>query len=115
MFGKYISLSRNALAVIIGTVLAFTLSKDGNEPFRLTGKVEAGLPPFQPPPFSTDINGTHIPFSEMISDLGSSLITVPLIAILESIAIAKAFCKFIKILKLNSNLKIFVVKIPVKL
>ncbi|KAL9693744.1 hypothetical protein quinque_013029 [Culex quinquefasciatus] len=91
--GKYLSLSRNALVVIGGTVLAYLLSMGGETPFLLTGNVTSGLPSFQPPPFSTVVNNQTYSFSEMVSELGSSVIALPLIAILESIAIAKAFSK----------------------
>ena len=66
--------------------------------FTLTGEIESGLPSFQAPPFGifgandtsteddTDLQG-------MVSQLGSAIIIIPLIAILESVAIAKAFGK----------------------
>lgn len=87
------ALSRNALAVIIGILLAYFLTSDGVEPFKLTGKIQAGLPPFKPPPFNTTISGVEYTFKEMVSELGSSLITIPLISILETVAIAKSFGK----------------------
>lgn len=92
MFCKYLSLSRNALVVIGGSALAYILQQtSGQIPFAVTGQVASGLPPFRLPPFETQVNGTAIGFREMLSDLGSSLIAIPVIAILESIAIAKAF------------------------
>ena len=39
------------------------------------------------------IEDVQINFSGMLSELGSAIIIIPIIAILESIAIAKAFCK----------------------
>lgn len=96
MLCKYLSLSRNALVVIGGIALAYFLTtEDGTTPFQITGQVVSGLPPFQVPPFETMINGTVVPFSEMLSGLGSSLIAIPVIAILESIAVAKAFGEFV--------------------
>ncbi|XP_052890352.1 sodium-independent sulfate anion transporter-like [Anopheles moucheti] len=92
--GKYITLSRNAIAVISGSLLAYVLSDVGNvQPFLLTGNVTPGLPPFRLPPFTTSLDGQSYSFTEMIAELGTSLITLPLIAILESVAIAKAFSK----------------------
>ncbi|XP_011182576.1 sodium-independent sulfate anion transporter [Zeugodacus cucurbitae] len=88
---KYISLSRNALAVFVGIILCYFLSSDDWLPFRVNGKIVAGLPPFKPPPFHTEINGTYIGFEEMVEDLGASLISIPLIAVLETIAVAKSF------------------------
>ncbi|XP_014095701.3 sodium-independent sulfate anion transporter isoform X1 [Bactrocera oleae] len=92
-FWKYISLSRNALVVIFGTFLAYQLSRDGSEPFVITGNITAGLPPFRVPPFSTIVDGKEVAFSEMISTYGSSLASIPLVSILEIVAIAKAFSK----------------------
>lgn len=62
-------------------------------PFRVSGKITRGIPPFKPPPFSTNNNGTTDSFGDMVSNLGASLATIPLISILETVAIAKAFCK----------------------
>ena len=67
----------------------------------VTGQIDAGVPPFEVPPFSIPENATdegpehEINFSGMLSELGSAIIIIPIIAILESIAIAKAFCKLI--------------------
>ncbi|XP_055691983.1 sodium-independent sulfate anion transporter-like isoform X2 [Lutzomyia longipalpis] len=94
LFFRYLSLSRNALAVISGTVLAYLLYKFNNEtPFALTGNVASGLPSFQPPPFSTIVANETVHFSEMIHTLGSSIIAIPMVSILESVAVAKAFSK----------------------
>lgn len=94
MFTKYVALSRNALAVIVGILLAYFLTTDGVEPFRLTGKIEAGLPPFKLPAFNTTIKGVEYSFQDMVKELGSSLITIPLISILETVAIAKSFGEY---------------------
>lgn len=95
LFGKYLSLSRNALAVIIGGTLAYIFSIYDLYPFRLTGKLQAGLPPFQLPPFSTVTkNGTDLDFADMVNTLGSSIIAIPIVSILDTVAIANAFCNF---------------------
>jgi len=86
-------LGRNAVVVILGTLLAFILSSYDQEPFKLTGNVDSGLPPFEIPPFSTTVGNRTLTFVDMASELGSAFIVIPLIAILESIAIAKAFAK----------------------
>ncbi|XP_053962364.1 sodium-independent sulfate anion transporter-like isoform X2 [Anastrepha ludens] len=90
---KYISLSRNAMVVIFGTFLSYQLSRDGSSPFEITSNITAGLPPFRLPPFSTYVDGKEVYFSEMISTIGSSLASIPLVSILEIVAIAKAFSK----------------------
>jgi hypothetical protein len=65
----------------------------------LTGTVQSGLPELSLPPFSTTLNNQTLSFTEMASELGSSIILVPVIAILGNVAIAKTFCKFSKKLK----------------
>ncbi|CRL03807.1 CLUMA_CG016206, isoform A [Clunio marinus] len=92
-FGKFLSLARNALVVTIGIIIAYIFHLNGIAPFQLTGDVEEGLPPLQLPPFSTKVNEKVYEFSEMIKAVGSLLATIPLVAILEMIAIAKAFSK----------------------
>ncbi|TRZ03386.1 hypothetical protein DNTS_013868 [Danionella cerebrum] len=83
---------RNALVVIAATAVAYSAEVTGNHIFTLTGKTARGLPPFQAPPLSeTTANGTMISFSEIAKDLGGGLAVIPLMGVLESIAIAKAF------------------------
>ncbi|XP_051175949.1 sodium-independent sulfate anion transporter-like isoform X2 [Leptopilina boulardi] len=89
-----LSLSRNAIVVITGTILAYSFSlSDQPIPFKITGNITEGLPPFSSPPFSTIYNNKTYSFLDMTTKLGSSIASVPFIAILESIAIAKAFAK----------------------
>ncbi|XP_050094860.1 sodium-independent sulfate anion transporter-like [Anopheles aquasalis] len=91
---KYVALARNAIVVIIGSVIAFLVTDAGHtDVFLLTGNVTSGLPPLQPPPFTATVGDREYSFTEMVEELGTSLIALPLIAILESIAIAKAFSK----------------------
>lgn len=87
------SLARNAIVVFIGVGLAYVFFLYGFRPFTLTGKIGEGFPPIGLPPFSTVFRNQTYTFIEMTSALGSSLIAIPLISILESIAIAKAFSK----------------------
>lgn len=51
------------------------------------------------------INGKSHNFIELISHIGTTVIALPLISILESIAVAKAFCKnfYIFIAKVEDN------------
>lgn len=92
---KYISLARNAFAVIIGICLAYCLTdSDGNGPFKLTGDIESGLPPFRLPPFSTTVDGEELDFSDMIQQLGFSIVSIALISILDTVTMAKAFCEY---------------------
>lgn len=50
-----------------------------------------GLPSLSAPPFSTEIGERQVSFIEMCSDLGSSIVLVPIIGVLGNVAIAKAF------------------------
>jgi len=100
----FICTGRNAIVVILCLILAAIIDPEAtsckedpeNCVFTLTGKIESGLPAFQPPPFtilgSNDTSSADdTDFSGMIAQLGSAIIIIPLIAILESVAIAKAF------------------------
>lgn len=80
--------------MIGGLGLAYFLTTDKNRPFILTGKIASGFPDIKLPPFETIVGDKTIGFGEMLSELGSSIIALPLISILESIAIAKAFCEY---------------------
>ena len=87
------SLARNALVVISGMILAYALSLNNLEPFSDTGNITEGIPPFSLPPFSTVYNNRTYTFLDMTEVLGSTIASVPSIAILETIAIAKTFGK----------------------
>ncbi|XP_046632863.1 sodium-independent sulfate anion transporter-like isoform X2 [Daphnia pulicaria] len=91
----FIATSRNAIAVIAGCLAAYFLEQNGSKPFTLTGNIQAGIPPFGLPPFSvnrTTGNTTVVlGFSEICLELGAAIGLIPLMAILEQVAIAKAF------------------------
>lgn len=53
----------------------------------------SGLPEIKVPPLQTTIGNDTLYFTDMITHVGSSIIAIPLISILESIAVAKAFGK----------------------
>lgn len=87
-----ISTSRNALIVLACSLLAYLMHEpDVESPFVLTGKLQSGLPPFQLPPFQTSFSNQTFDFTSMCSELGSSIVLVPVIAVLGNVAIAKAF------------------------
>uniref|UniRef100_A0A182VPV4 STAS domain-containing protein n=1 Tax=Anopheles minimus TaxID=112268 RepID=A0A182VPV4_9DIPT len=92
IFTKYLCLLRNAMIVLSGGLIAYICSTRGMYPFKLTGKVASGLPSFELPPFETN-HGKHYDFIDMIRTLGSSVISVPLISILEIVSIGKAFSR----------------------
>ncbi|XP_047024578.1 sodium-independent sulfate anion transporter-like isoform X1 [Helicoverpa zea] len=83
--------ARNALVVFAAAILAYLLKLRGLTPFALTGTIQGGLPEFGPPPFQTVVNNQTLYFEDMLEVFGGEGIVMPLVAILESIAIAKAF------------------------
>ena len=98
------STARNAVVVIVCALMAYGFdpvlpeekSHLRNTTFILTGNIQTGIPSFQPPPFSVPVNASdpdsgHTQFVGMVSELGSAIIIIPLLVILENVAIAKAF------------------------
>jgi len=106
----FICTSRNAVIVVFCAIIAGFIDPDiavceenrDNCTFTLTGAIKGGIPVPGFPAFSIpahSVNTTEgelvppedIGFGEMAKALGSAFIIIPIIAILESIAIAKAF------------------------
>ncbi|XP_053669983.1 sodium-independent sulfate anion transporter-like [Anopheles nili] len=92
-FTKYLCLLRNAMIVLSGGLIAYVCSTHDMYPFKLTGKVASGLPSLELPPFETVHDGKHYDFVDMIRTLSSSIISIPLISILEIVSIGKAFSR----------------------
>ncbi|XP_055609114.1 sodium-independent sulfate anion transporter [Uranotaenia lowii] len=91
-----IATARNALLVLITSLIAFYFDRQGERPFILTGTVKSGIPAFALPPFSTEIPGpnnttTEVNFQGMVSEMGVNIALVPVIAVLGNVAISKAF------------------------
>ncbi|CAL4197565.1 unnamed protein product, partial [Meganyctiphanes norvegica] len=88
----YTSLGRNALLVIVSSIIAYCLDGE-NQPFTLTGHVEAGIPPAAIPAFSiTRGNGT-LYFMDIMADVGIGVVMIPFVSMLYIVAIASAFSK----------------------
>lgn len=94
--------ARNAILVVATGLFAYFLYESGQHDLQLIGEIPPGLPTVQFPPFSipdivNETTGEVIQrgetFSEMVSGMGSSLIVIPLIALLENISVCKAFGK----------------------
>lgn len=87
--------SRNAILVVVCGAIGYVFQSSAQAPFKLIGDIPPGMPSFQVPQFSLTANetssGRDESFSEIVSGLGSGLIVVPLIALMENIAICKAF------------------------
>ncbi|XP_011305214.1 sodium-independent sulfate anion transporter [Fopius arisanus] len=82
--------SRNAILVILCGLLGFWFSD--NSPLKLIGPIPSGMPIVQLPPFGyTREDNTTVSFFDMCSNLGSGLLVLPLIALMEDVAICKAF------------------------
>ncbi|XP_033305969.1 sodium-independent sulfate anion transporter isoform X1 [Bombus bifarius] len=82
--------SRNALLVILSGLLGYSFREDS--PFKLVGYIPDGMPNVRLPPFSyTKDDNTTVTFIDMASNLGSGILVLPLISLMEDIAICKAF------------------------
>ncbi|XP_076324006.1 sodium-independent sulfate anion transporter-like [Tachypleus tridentatus] len=83
---------------VTASVASILILYDAN-PFTLTKEVPSGLPTFSLPVFTYDhfenLTNTsiHKGFIEVTKDLGSGIIIIPLLSLLEAIAIAKVFSK----------------------
>uniref|UniRef100_A0A8D8AEW3 Sodium-independent sulfate anion transporter n=2 Tax=Culex pipiens TaxID=7175 RepID=A0A8D8AEW3_CULPI len=90
-----IGTSRNAILVVVCGAIGYVFQSSAQAPFKLIGEIPPGMPSFQVPLFSLTANETSSgraeSFSEIVSGLGSGLIVIPLIALMENIAICKAF------------------------
>ncbi|XP_017755079.1 PREDICTED: sodium-independent sulfate anion transporter-like [Eufriesea mexicana] len=87
----FLSICRNALVIVITSTIAFYFEKYGSSPFILSGKIQSGLPKFALPPFSSQVGNETYTFWGMCSHIGSGIIVLPLVSVLASVAIAKAF------------------------
>ncbi|XP_064635425.1 sodium-independent sulfate anion transporter-like isoform X4 [Lineus longissimus] len=102
--GRYLiwllSISRNALLVIVSALLVYGLSLHEIKPFIVTGDLKPGLPPFKPPAFSVvdygvngTGNGTTYTAGDIFSSIGTGFFIVPILGLVETIAIGKAFAR----------------------
>lgn len=89
-----ISTARNIIVVIVCAVMCWLLEEHlGESPVVLTGHVKRGLPEFRLPPFESQVGNETYTFIDMISALGTGCLVVPMLSLLETISIAKVFCK----------------------
>ena len=61
--------------------------------FCFLGNIPGGMPTIQLPPFGFTKGNTTVSFMEMCSNLGSGILVLPLISLMEDVAICKAFGK----------------------
>ncbi|XP_052664211.1 sodium-independent sulfate anion transporter isoform X2 [Harpia harpyja] len=81
----------NALVVLFAGLVAYSFQVMGSQPLTLTGSIPQGLPAFRLPRFSVAAPNGTVPFWSMVEDMGVGLAVVPLMGLLETVAIAKAF------------------------
>ncbi|XP_036124515.1 sodium-independent sulfate anion transporter [Molossus molossus] len=86
-----VTTARNALVVSFAALAAYSFDVTGYQPFVLTGKIVEGLPSLRTPPFSLTTANRTASFTDMVQDMGAGLAAVPLMGLLESIAVAKSF------------------------
>ena len=88
------STARNILVVVVCAVVCWLLEAHlGSSPVILTGHVKQGLPGIQLPPLEARVGNETYGFVNMVSAMGSGCFVVPLLSLLETIALAKVFCE----------------------
>lgn len=90
----YISISRNALVVFFSGLMVYVwVHKSSLEavPFALSSKVSSAMPSIKLPPFAFQHGNRTYVFTDILQELGSGVVLVPIVAVLANVAIAKAF------------------------
>ncbi|XP_050539347.1 sodium-independent sulfate anion transporter-like isoform X2 [Daktulosphaira vitifoliae] len=86
------SISRNTLIVLITMFITLFYEINGiSVPFLTTNTVEPGYPTFQLPPFGYTSGNTTVTLTEMLYEIRSAIIVIPLVSILANVSIAKAY------------------------
>lgn len=94
----FLSISKNAIVVLVTSCIAFYYREyRGEVPFVLSGAVPSGLPTVKIPRFTTTLNNETLGFIDMVWTLGSSIVVVPISAVLANVAIAKVFSKLVSV------------------
>ncbi|XP_078691505.1 sodium-independent sulfate anion transporter-like [Branchiostoma floridae x Branchiostoma belcheri] len=83
--------ARNAIIVLVTTIIAGVLYVYNIKPFTMTKEVPPGFPPVRPPSFSYQHGNHTVEGEEFFTHLGAGVAVIPMIGLLENIAIAKAF------------------------
>lgn len=98
-----IGTARNAILVVLTAMISYLLHQTEPGQLYVIGEIPAGMPQFTVPPFSIDplkneTTGEIIregkSFNGLVSEMGSSLIVIPLIALLENMSTCKSFGEF---------------------
>uniref|UniRef100_T1GU96 SLC26A/SulP transporter domain-containing protein n=1 Tax=Megaselia scalaris TaxID=36166 RepID=T1GU96_MEGSC len=92
---NYICLSRNATIMCLGILIAFCFTGDDyTGPFALAKPISPHFPNFTFPSFQFEHDDHQYGFIDILRILGFSLLTIPLVAVLEHTAIVKSFGRF---------------------
>lgn len=95
-----IGTARNAILVILTGMISYLMHQAYHTDLQVIGKIPSGMPDIQMPPFSIpeirnetsgEVIQEGVSFTELVSEMGSMLIVIPLIALLENISVCKAF------------------------
>ena len=87
-----LSISANCLVVVITSILAWLLVSVGIDLFSLTGEVDQGLPAWQLPwQFNRNTTDEVEGPVQLAGELGVGLLMLPLVSILQHLAIAKHY------------------------
>ncbi|KAJ8916115.1 hypothetical protein NQ315_004482 [Exocentrus adspersus] len=87
----FLSISKNALIVLITSLIGAYLHYNGGAPFKLTGNVPKGMPDVGFPAFSAQVGNETVGVMEMVKSLGSGIVVIPVVAVLANVAIAKSY------------------------
>ncbi|XP_059146486.1 sodium-independent sulfate anion transporter-like [Physella acuta] len=89
-----IGTSSNAIVVITAAGVAAILERhDVTNTISLTGEIAQGLPPFAAPSFEINQGNITMSSGELLGSLGAGIGIVPLLAVVESMAVGKAFAR----------------------
>ncbi|CAH1794151.1 unnamed protein product [Owenia fusiformis] len=88
-----IGTARNAVIVISGALIAAACISQGFDTFSVVGPLPEGLPTFQLPNFTLHNGSTTVSTAQIFSDIGIGFGVVPLLSLVETIAIGKAFAR----------------------
>ncbi|XP_025204771.1 sodium-independent sulfate anion transporter-like [Melanaphis sacchari] len=81
----------NVFVVIVSSIIAYFSIRQGQSPLVLTGNIASGIPQFRFPFSDYEDEDEKFTFFEGLSRLWPGAIVVPLVSILSTVSVAKAF------------------------
>ncbi|KAH9499576.1 hypothetical protein Btru_074170 [Bulinus truncatus] len=82
-----------AIVVVLAAIILYILESNGVKAITPTGYIKPGLPEVRPPSFSINTGNFTMSSSEMFEKLAPGIIVVPIIALIEAMAIGKYFAR----------------------